>query len=54
MVSGSCSEEQLREIWRASRAAISPFRGQQGSCRELLKLMRSRYDMIQSFQTDPE
>jgi hypothetical protein len=30
------SEERLREIWRASRAAISPFRGKQGSCRKLL------------------
>lgn len=39
------SEEHLREIWRASRASISPFRGQEGSCRELLELMRSRYEV---------
>lgn len=45
ILSGNYSEGQLREIWRASRAAISPFRGRHGSCRELLDLMRSRYEV---------
>jgi hypothetical protein len=45
ILSESYSEEQLREIWRASRAAISPFRGQRGSCRKLLELVRSRFEI---------
>ncbi len=45
ILSGTYTESQLRAIWRASRAAISPFRGRQGDCRKLLELIRSRYDV---------
>lgn len=45
ILSGVYSEGELRGIWRASRAAISPFRGLEGSCRKLLELMQSRYEM---------
>jgi hypothetical protein len=44
ILSGSTSEEELRQIWRASRAAAYPFRDRKGNCRKLLELMRSRYE----------
>jgi hypothetical protein len=41
LLSGRYDEAQLREIWRNTRAEISPFRGDDGNCGEFLKYIRS-------------
>ncbi|WP_363346164.1 contact-dependent growth inhibition system immunity protein [Methylocystis echinoides] len=41
LLSGKFTEDELRMIWRSTRAEISPFRGTEGSCTEFLKLIRS-------------
>lgn len=41
LVSGKYDEMQLREIWRNTRADISPFRGDEGSCKGFLEYIRS-------------
>jgi|WetSurMetagenome_2_1015567.scaffolds.fasta_scaffold1146189_1 hypothetical protein len=43
LLSGKFSEDELRTIWRSTRAEISPFRGSNGSCAEFLKLIRSTF-----------
>jgi hypothetical protein len=43
LLSGNYSEDELRDILRNSKAAISPFRGKAGSCRAFLETMRDRY-----------
>lgn len=42
LLSGNYTENDLREVWRKSKAAVSPFRGAIGSCRAFLTLMRDR------------
>ncbi|CAJ0851823.1 hypothetical protein AMST5_00475 [freshwater sediment metagenome] len=44
LLSGKYGEEELRALWLASNASVNPFRGSEGSCREFLELMRSRYE----------
>jgi hypothetical protein len=44
LLSGKYSEEELRDVWRASNANVSPFRGAEGSCTEFLEFIRFRYD----------
>ena len=44
LLSGKYSEAELRDAWRASDASVTPFRGKDGSCKEFLELVRSRYD----------
>jgi hypothetical protein len=41
LLSGKYSETELRHIWKTTRAEISPFRGNEGSCADFLKLIRS-------------
>lgn len=53
LLSGKYTESELRNIWRASKAHVSPFRGAEGSCREFLELIRDRYDKFdRSFYSD--
>jgi hypothetical protein len=42
LLSGKYQEEDLRVMWRASEARLLPFWGDEGSCAEFLKIMRSR------------
>ncbi|WP_363346160.1 hypothetical protein [Methylocystis echinoides] len=42
--SGRYDEAQLRSIWRETKAEISPFRGEEGSCTEFLKELRTYFD----------
>lgn len=44
LLSGKYSEQQLRELWLASDAEVTPFRGSEGSCKDFIELIRSRYD----------
>lgn len=46
ILSGEYSETELREIWRASNAALQPMRGRRDNCRKLFELMRARYETI--------
>jgi hypothetical protein len=41
LLSGKYSENELRLIWKSTRAEISPFRGNEGSCADFLRLIRS-------------
>jgi hypothetical protein len=41
LTSGKYDEAQLRIIWRSTNAEISPFRGQEGSCTDFLRELRS-------------
>ncbi|CAJ0851844.1 hypothetical protein AMST5_00478 [freshwater sediment metagenome] len=43
LLSGHYTENELREVWRNSKAAIAPFRGKEGSCRAFLESIRERY-----------
>lgn len=43
LLNGNYTENDLREVWRNSKAAVSPFRGRSGSCRAFLMLMRDRF-----------
>lgn len=53
LLSGKYSEEELRDVWRASNANVSPFRGAEGSCTEFLEFIRSRYDKFErSWESD--
>lgn len=42
LVSGRYDENQLRVIWRSTKADISPFRGSEGDCKGFLKYILSR------------
>jgi hypothetical protein len=42
--SGRYDEAQLRSIWRETKAEISPFRGEEGSCTEFLKELQTYFD----------
>ncbi|MGJ0510412.1 MAG: hypothetical protein ACR652_25480 [Methylocystis sp.] len=44
--SGDYSETELREIWRASKAALQPMRGRRSNCRKLFEVMRARHEVI--------
>ncbi len=44
LLSGKYSEAELRVLWRAANPYVTPFRGAQGSCKEFLEFIRSRYD----------
>jgi hypothetical protein len=44
ILSGDYREDQLHAIWRATQAALIPFRGRHRSCRKLFELIRSRYE----------
>jgi hypothetical protein len=44
LLSGKYSEAELRSIWRDTTAEISPFRGQEGSCTDFLKDLRSYFE----------
>ena len=41
LVSGRYDEKELRVIWRSTKADISPFRGDEGNCKEFLQHMLS-------------
>lgn len=44
LLSGKYDEEELRAMWRSSRAHLLPFWEDEGSCTEFLQFIRSRFD----------
>lgn len=44
LLSGKYNEEDLRAMWRSSKADLVPFMGEEGSCTEFLELIQSRFD----------